>query len=225
MRDPRDENIHAKKCALVLLPEIFGVNHNIRETADRFAESRMIVLAPDMFWRFGPNIELAYTGADLEQALQYQKAFDLKTGLQDVASAVTFIRHHPRCSGKVVMLGFGLGGTLTYLAATEVPISLRAAVTFYGTGIARNLDRVIDLLCPLQMHFAERDPDIPFEDLKKISNAFSIKRDIDFLGYEHTAHGFYNRERPEYVASAANLAHDHATNFVSHHSNILYEDY
>ena len=46
------------KAAIVVIQEIFGVNAGIREKCDLLAKDGYLAVAPDLFWRFEPGIEL-----------------------------------------------------------------------------------------------------------------------------------------------------------------------
>src|SRR5271170_3296297 len=93
---------------ILLLQEIFGVNKSMRETADYYAEEGYVVLAPDLFWRLEPGIELDETQFDKAFAL-YQK-FDVPKAVEDIAASVAALKARPECVGKVGALGFCLGG-------------------------------------------------------------------------------------------------------------------
>jgi carboxymethylenebutenolidase len=68
---------------IVVLQEIFGVNQNIRDIADDLAAQGFFALAPDVFWRIQPNIQLTdKTDAEWQQALAYMKQFNIDTGMK-----------------------------------------------------------------------------------------------------------------------------------------------
>jgi carboxymethylenebutenolidase len=144
---------------LVLLQEIFGVNRHIREVADLFAEEGYVVLAPDLFWRIQPGVELGYSDADFQAALRYYQRLDVDRAILDVGDALRALRAHPSCTGRVGAIGFCLGGTLAYLAAARLPID--AAVSYYGVGIEGHLDEAESIKCPIVLHFAAEDEFVP----------------------------------------------------------------
>ena len=84
---------------IVLLQEIFGVNHHIKAVADYYAEEGYVVLAPDLFWRLQPGVDLGYTGSDYEQARALAQRFDARQAMSDIAAAVTALRALPACTG------------------------------------------------------------------------------------------------------------------------------
>ena len=122
---------------LLLLQEIFGVNHHIRALADLYAEEGYVVLAPDLFWRIKPGIELGYSDDDFKAALDYYQRFDVDQAIRDAGDALKTLRANAVCNGKAGALGFCLGGKLAYLAAARLPID--AAVSYYGVALEQNL--------------------------------------------------------------------------------------
>ena len=122
---------------ILLLQEIFGVNSSMREVADYYAEEGYVVLAPDLFWRLEPGIELGYSEADFSKAFGYYQRFDANQSIKDAADALKVLRARPECIGKVGALGFCLGGKLAYLTAARTDVD--CAVSYYGVGIEADL--------------------------------------------------------------------------------------
>src|SRR5512142_334475 len=118
---------------ILLLQEIFGVNKSMRDVADYYAEEGYVVLAPDLFWRLEPGIELGYGEADFGKAFGYYQRFDANQSIKDAADALKVLRARPECKGKVGALGFCLGGKLAYLVAARTDVD--CAVSYYGVGI------------------------------------------------------------------------------------------
>ncbi|HYV87464.1 MAG TPA: dienelactone hydrolase family protein, partial [Candidatus Polarisedimenticolia bacterium] len=107
---------------ILLCQEIFGINDHIREIADQYAEEGYFVLAPDLFHRLEPHVELGYGEADLKRAFDFYGRFDENKGAADIKSAVTALRKVKGCNGKVAALGYCLGGKLAYLAAARAGV-------------------------------------------------------------------------------------------------------
>ena len=149
---------------IVLIQEIFGVNASIRKVADQFAEAGYVVLAPDLFWRLKPNVDLCYTGKDMEEAFDYYQRFDVDQGVSDIAQVVDILRQHSSCNGKVAVMGFCLGGKISYLTAARHKVD--AAVPFYGGGIVDHLDEANNIHCPMLMHFGKEDEMIRILELQ-----------------------------------------------------------
>ena len=126
-------------------------------------------------------------------------------GVQDIVAAVAALRARSECTGKVGALGFGLGGKLAYLAAAEAGVD--CAVSYYGFGIDFGLNFVSRIGCPLVIHFAEKDPQIPPEAVARVQEAFSGRPDAAIYVYPGAAPGFDRPTKPNYDKQAAGLAH------------------
>lgn len=206
---------HEKGTGIVLIQEIFGVNASIRGVADRLAAEGYIVLAPDLFWRIKPGIELGYGTDDMGEAFDYYHRFNVEEGLTDLIQTVDTLRAHPACNGKVATWGFCLGGKLSYLtAAHHTP---DAAIAFYGGGIAEQLHIAHQIHCPLLMHFGEKDEMIPHDQVEAIQKAFSNCNNVDIYTYKNVGHAFYNQDRSSYDSHAAELAHRRSIQFLQHY--------
>jgi carboxymethylenebutenolidase len=201
-----------KSTGIVIVQEIFGVNKGIREAADRFAQEGYTVLAPDLFWRFAPQVELTEQGEDLDIAYDYYHRFDIEKGISDISQAIKTLRQHPMCNGRVVVLGFCLGGKLSYLTAATHKVD--GAVAFYGGGIVDHLNVAKKIHCPLLMHFGAADEMITVEQTDAICAAFAGRPDVEIDIYPGVGHAFYNHTRASYNASAATLAHQKTIAFL-----------
>ncbi|MFZ5511909.1 MAG: dienelactone hydrolase family protein [Pseudomonadota bacterium] len=190
---------------IVLLQEIFGINAHMRYVADYYAEEGYVVLAPDLFWRMQPRVELGYGEEDMARALGYYRRFDYELAIRDMGAAVARLRALPECTGKVGALGFCLGGTLAYLAAADCGVD--CAVSYYGVGIEGRLERAASIRCPMVLHFAGEDPFCPPEGQQRIREAFAGREGVEFYVYPGVGHAFNNRERPSYDKPAAWMAH------------------
>src|SRR4029078_740441 len=104
---------------IVVLQEIFGVNHYLRDVADWYAAHRFFGLLPDLFWRIKPGIELTDKGDDWKRAIELYQQIDEATAVEDAAATLEFRRKHPACSGRAGALGFCMGGNLAYLLSVR----------------------------------------------------------------------------------------------------------
>lgn len=117
---------------IVIIQEIFGVNDHIREVVDEYAGAGYVALAPDMFWRIEPNVQLGYTPEDVQKARAYRPKFNLDLGVRDIEATITTLRAMPQCGGKVAVVGYCFGGLMAYLAAARTDVA--AASCYYGAG-------------------------------------------------------------------------------------------
>jgi carboxymethylenebutenolidase len=198
---------------LLLFQEIFGVNSHIRTVAAQYALDGFVVMAPDVFWRQAPRIELGYAGDDRNRGLALAQALQPDELLADIATAVAALRARPEVGGrKLGTLGYCLGGRLAWLAAATTDVD--AAVPFYGGGIHTMLDRAAGVRCPLQFHYAEHDDHIPLSAVDQVRQAVAGKA-AEVHVYPGAMHGFNCWARASYHAPSAALAHGRATTFLA----------
>jgi carboxymethylenebutenolidase len=190
---------------VILLHEIFGVNRHIRELADLYAEEGYFVLAPDLFWRIKPGIELGYSPEEYETGLRYYRRFDSAQAILDIGDALTALRKIPGCSGKVGALGFSLGGKLALLAAARLPFD--AAVSNYGLALEESLDEAAAARCPIALHLAAEDKFVPVGAYASIKRALAENDQAEIYVYHGAQHGFWNRERNTFHRASVSLAH------------------
>ena len=101
--------------AVVVLHEVFGVNADIRKTCDELAEQGFVAVAPDLFWRQEPGVDLSVTSdPDWRHGLRLYQAYDKDAGARDVKDTADVVAKLPECAGKVAVLGFCLGGLMTF---------------------------------------------------------------------------------------------------------------
>ncbi|XOV81621.1 MAG: dienelactone hydrolase family protein [bacterium] len=186
----------AAKGAVVVIQEIFGVNQHIREVADGYAQAGYWTIAPQIFDRIKPDIELGYTEADMGTGIElaFQK-LDMQQTLADLQVAISEAGKH----GKVGVVGYCFGGLLTWLSSCHLQ-GIAAASSYYGGGVAGQLDNTPK--CPVIFHFGELDAHIPMSDVEAVKAA-----QPDSPVYVYAAdHGFNCDHRDSYDASASSLA-------------------
>jgi len=132
---------------LVVAQEIFGVNQNMRQIADYYAEEGYVALVPDLFWRQQAGVELGYTPEDWQKAFGFFQGFNADKGVDDIQATIAALRAHPACSGEVGVVGYCLGGKLAYLAACRTDADV--AIGYYGVGIEQTRSNV-DSCCILR---------------------------------------------------------------------------
>jgi carboxymethylenebutenolidase len=177
----------------------------MRDVADLYAEEGYVVLAPDLFWRFEPGIELGYEEASFGRAFGYYQKFDVDLAIADADAALSVLRARPECTGKVGALGFCLGGLLAFLTAART--SVDAAVSYYGVGIENHAAEFAAVKCPMVMHFAELDKFVPEAARAAVAAGFADKPDVEIYLYPGCDHAFNAPERPSFDKSASLMAH------------------
>lgn len=190
---------------LLLIQEIFGVNHHIRTLAEQYALDGYVVLAPDVFWRQEPRVELGYEGEDLDRALKLVGEADFPQIIKDLSQAVETLRGRDECQGGVASLGYCMGGILSYLTAVEGVVD--RAVCFYPGKIHQHLDKADAVTIPLQFHFAGEDRHITDEHVAATRRAFAQRPYVTIHVYKGADHGFNCWARDSYQRQAAALSH------------------
>ncbi|WP_373376005.1 dienelactone hydrolase family protein [Cupriavidus nantongensis] len=197
---------------IVLLQEIFGVNEHIRAVADQYAADGYAVLAPDVFWRQAPRVQLGYEGDDMARAMALRKAVDVSAALDDIAATVQVLRQHTG-AGKVAAVGYCFGGLLSYLSAARGLVD--AAVPYYGGGIQNQLQEADNIRVPVQFHYGALDAHIPTDAVQAVRDAMAGKPATEIHVYPQADHGFNCWARGSYHQPSAALAHGRALVFLS----------
>ncbi len=190
---------------LVIAQEIFGVNKSMRRVADSFADEGYVVLVPDLFWRLEEGVELGYTDEDIAKAFALYEQFDINMGVDDLGEAIEWLRARDECQEGVGIVGFCLGGKLSFLTAARKSVAV--AVCFYGVGIEQSIAELNNLSCPMVMHFAGDDSFVPSSAVQEIQTACEDRSDIEIFSYMGVAHAFYSPDREAYDKPAAWMAH------------------
>jgi carboxymethylenebutenolidase len=192
---------------LVIAQEIFGVNITMRSIAESYAEEGYVVLVPDLFWRQAPNVELGYTPEDWKKAFVLFKGFDEAKGMEDLQTAITALRARSEVvDGKVGVLGFCLGGKLSFLAACRTDADV--SVGYYGVGIEGALGEAAKIKKPLVLHIAELDKFCPPEAREEIVRSLRGRPNVDIHIYPGVDHAFARPAGDHYDRPAALMAHE-----------------
>ena len=200
---------------LLLWQEIFGVNAHIQAVAAQYALDGFVVLAPDIFWRQAPRVELGYEGDERQQAMALMAGYSTDDALADIASAATALRARPEVAGHGIgSIGYCLGGRLAFQTAATAGVD--AAVAYYGGGIQNQLERAAAIQCPVQFHYAEQDANIPLDAVERVRQAMAGKG-AEVHVYPGAHHGFNCWARSSYDAHSAALAHGRALSFLAAH--------
>ena len=172
------------KAAIVVIQEIFGVNHHIRAVCDRLAGEGYAAIAPSIFDRVEPNFTSGYSPDEVAVARKFVANPDWAAMLRDTQAAINAVN-----VGPVGIIGFCLGGSVAYAAATKLS-GLSAAIGYYGGAIVRFADDKPDV--PTQLHFGEKDAGIPLSDVETIR---AKRPEVEIHVYPGAQHGFHCDER------------------------------
>lgn len=203
----RADPASAPKAAVVVIQEIFGVNHHIRAVCDRLASEGYVAIAPAIFDRVEPNFQSGYSPDEVAVARKFVANPDWAAMLRDTQAAIDAVGK----IGPVGIIGFCLGGSIAYAAATKLP-GLSAAIGYYGGAIVRFADDKPKV--PTQLHFGEKDAGIPPADVETIR---SKRPDVEIYIYPGAQHGFHCDERPSYDKASADIAWPRSMSFFATH--------
>ena len=201
---------------IVVIQEIFGVNKVIRDIADGLAARGFFALAPDLFWRLQPGVQLTdKTEAEWKQAFGLMQRFDADKGVQDIQATINHLRKVPGVSGKVGTVGYCLGGRLAYLSATRTDTD--ASVGYYGVYIQASLDEAKNIKKPLMLHIAAKDQFTPPEAQKQIMDGLKDNRLVALHVYPEMDHAFAREGGQHYDKACADLANTRTDTFFRQH--------
>jgi carboxymethylenebutenolidase len=187
---------------IILIQEIFGVNDHIRDVAKLYAQEGYTVLAPDLFWRTDPGLQLGYSESEIAKGIGIMQKLDLERATLDLIDAAQTLRKLPGIK-KIGAVGYCMGGMLTYRLACRNAVD--AAVSYYGGGVDQQLAEASKIKIPLLMHFADADEYISMPAIEKIKQAVAPAKAIVYL-YKGVGHGFNCDQRGSYNRQAAMLA-------------------
>ena len=203
--------------AVVVLQEVFGVNADIRRHCDELAEQGFVAIAPDLFWRQEPGVDLNVTSEDdWQHGLRLYQAYDRDAGVKDIKETIDAVRKLPECNGKVALLGYCLGALMVFMTAVRND-GIDAAVWYHGGDTEKYLGEVDGLTAPLLMHLAEEDEFISKAAQAEIKAALAKKPHTTVYSYAAQNHAFSRHNGAHYNAAAATLANGRTSQFLRHH--------
>jgi carboxymethylenebutenolidase len=202
------------KAAIIVIQEIFGVNSGIRQKCDSWAKAGYLAVAPDLFWRIKPGIELdPDVEADLQEAFGYFGAYDPNDGVADIEAVIKHL--HGQGIMKVGCVGYCLGGRLAYMTACRTDIS--ASVGYYGVMIDQMLGESHAIANPLMLHIPTADHFVGPEAQRTIHTGLDGNRHVTLHDYEGLDHGFAAEMGNRRDEAGAQLADGRTAAFFAEH--------
>jgi carboxymethylenebutenolidase len=187
---------------LLVLMEIFGVGSYIRRATERLAALGCVALAPDLYRRIAPGLEVEHDQNGLARAMETMKRFDPQGAVEDSLAALAALRGRPETAGHPVgVLGFCLGGTLAYEVAAAADPAV--AVCYYGSRIAADLGRADQIACPVLFHFGAEDQYIPLADAERVCAVAAERSDWECHIDPDGGHAFDNHDSPMFFRPRA----------------------
>jgi carboxymethylenebutenolidase len=199
------------KGAVVVIQEIFGVNSHIRSVADGYAAEGYLAVAPAIFHRVRPGVELGYQPDDMSAGMGLKTATEALPApgvMQDIQAAIQYGAQ----AGKVGIVGFCYGGLLTWRSACELS-GLSAAAPYYGGGMTTPEEAARKPKVPVLAHFGDQDHWIPLDTVEAFKKAHP---EVEVQIYPAN-HGFNCDQRGSYDAPAAKLARERTLAFFAKH--------
>jgi len=198
--------------AVVVIQEIFGVNADLRASCDELAAQGYLALSPDLFWRMQPGVDMTdQSEAEWKKAFALYTAFDRTTGVADIAATMQAARTLPGANGKVGLMGYCLGGLMSFL--TTAREGADASVVYYGGGTENHLDEAHKIKNPLLMHLGEEDEYISKDAQKAIIEALQHQPLTQVFTYPGCRHAFARHHGVHYDQAAAALANGRTADF------------
>ena len=191
--------------AVVLIQEIFGVNHAMRALSDWVADMGFVAICPDLFWRLEPGIQLTdATKEEWDRAFALMNAFDQDKGIEDLKSTLDTARTLPGGNGRAGTMGFCLGGRLAFMMAARSDADVN--VSYYGVGLDGLLGEAGAIRTPLLVHIAERDRFVPQAAREAILAGLAGKPDVAAHVYPGVDHAFARMGGHSWDGRAATIA-------------------
>jgi carboxymethylenebutenolidase len=202
--------------AVIVIQEIFGVNAGIRRKCDRWAELGYLGIAPDLFWRLEPGVELdPDVKEEFDQALGLMGRFDQELGIRDIEATIRAARKRLGGSGKVGCVGYCLGGRLAFMTSARTDID--ASVGYYGVGLDNLLREKHAIARPLMLHIAGDDHFVDKEAQRKMHEELDDHPRVILHDYPGEDHGFAAEMGKRRSEEAAQLADRRTEAFFADH--------
>ncbi len=203
------------RAAIIVIQEIFGVNAGIRRKCDRLAEDGYLALAPDLFWRLQPGIELdPDIEPEFQQALGWMGKFDQDQGIRDIEATIHHLRQVEGVS-KVGCVGYCLGGRLAFMTAARTDID--ASVGYYGVGIDGLLREKHAIAHPVMLHIPTEDGFVDKATQAAMHEGLDDHPKVTLHDYEGLDHGFATEFGKRRDDAAAQLADERTAAFFAEH--------
>jgi carboxymethylenebutenolidase len=203
------------KAAIIVIQEIFGVNEGIRAKCDEWAAQGYLALAPDLFWRIRPGIELdADIAEQLQEAFGLFGTFDQQLGIEDIEATIHHARKLVR-GGKVGAVGYCLGGRLAYMTAARTDIN--ASVGYYGVGLDGLLTESHAIAHPLLLHIAQADGFVGPDEQARVHAGLDHHPRVTIHDYPGLDHGFAAQMGARRNEDGARLADGRTAAFFAEH--------
>lgn len=201
----------APRAAIIVIQEIFGINQGIKRRCDRWAENGYLAIAPDLFWRIQPGVDLdPDVPEQFQQALELMGKFDQDQGVADIEATIRAARARLG-GGKVGVVGYCLGGRLAFMTATRTDVD--ATVGYYGVAIDGLLGEKHAIAHPVLLHIAEQDHFVLPDAQRRMHEGLGDHPKVTLADYPGVDHGFATEMGKRRSEEAAQLADKRTADF------------
>jgi carboxymethylenebutenolidase len=203
------------KAAIVVIQEIFGVNAGIRRKCDTLAEAGYLAIAPDLFWRIEPGVELdPDLKPEFDRALELMGQFDQDKGVADIEATIRTAR--AMCDGgKVGVVGYCLGGRLAFMTAARTDVD--ASVGYYGVGIDGLLGEKHAIAHAVLLHIPQEDHFVDKTAQAAMHAGLDDHPKVTLHDYPGEDHGFATEFGTRRSDASAKLADARTAAFFAEH--------
>jgi len=214
-RPKTDGRTDGRLPAVLVIMEAFGLNHHIKDVAQRVAAEGYVTLAPDLYYRGGKGRTAGYD--ELPAAIGLMQSLKDPDIVADVRSAVAYLEKDASVrADRIGITGFCMGGRVSFLAAAELPDKIKAAVPFYGGGIP--IDKTEKTKAPMLIFFGEDDGFIPLDQVDALRAELKKHgKPAEVVVYKGAGHGFFCNERESYQQQAASDSWERLKKFFAQH--------
>ena len=188
--------------AVVVVMEAFGLNGNITTVADRVAGEGYVTAAPDLYHRLGSPV-VPY--GDVPKAIEHMKRLDDASVMADIGALIAMLKARPDVrADRIAIMGFFMGGTVSFKTAAHPAADITTAVSFYGGGSLADRALLERIRVPVLAFFGETDTFIPLAQVTRLSATMGeLGKSYESHVYPGAGHGFFCDERDSYQAEAA----------------------
>jgi carboxymethylenebutenolidase len=202
--------------AIIVIQEIFGVNEGIRRKCDHWSRLGYLAMAPDLFWRLQPGVELdPDIPEQFQQALGLMQRFDQDQGVRDIEASIREARRRLPEGGKVGVVGYCLGGRLAFMTSSRTDVD--ASVGYYGVGLDNLLHEKNAIARPLLLHIAGEDHFVPKDQQQAIHQGLDDHPRVTIHDYPGEDHGFAAEMGKRRSEESARLADSRTEAFFAEH--------
>ena len=195
---------------VVLVSSIFGLTRGMKERCDDLAERGCVALVQNLLWRDHDSGALEMQ--DFQRAVARAGRIDFPKSMDDLTRSIAEVRRHPRCNGRIAVLGFCLGGPYAWRIACDGP-GVGAAVSFHGTFVSKYMKPGDKPGCPVSFHYGDKDdlaPPSELDAVKKVADATGS----EFVIHPGAGHGYMMHSRNNDDAEAARKSWERALQMI-----------